>query len=53
MLAGRVAELNQKIAAVQGSGQTPNDLLDQRDQAISEISQYLQVTTIAGRRRQR
>ena len=25
-LAGRVAELNQKIAAAQGSGQTPNDL---------------------------
>jgi flagellar hook-associated protein 1 FlgK len=47
MLAGRVAELNQKIAAAQGSGQTPNDLLDQRDQAISDISQYLQVNTIA------
>lgn len=46
MLAGRVAELNQKIAAVKGSGQSPNDLLDQRDQAISEISRYLQVTTI-------
>jgi flagellar hook-associated protein 1 FlgK len=46
MLAGRVAELNQKIAAVKGSGQSPNDLLDQRDQAINEISRYLQVTTI-------
>lgn len=46
MLAERVAELNQSIAAAQGSGQTPNDLLDQRDQAISDISQYLQVSTI-------
>jgi flagellar hook-associated protein 1 FlgK len=46
MLAGRVAELNQKIAAVKGSGQTPNDLLDQRDQTINEMSRYLQVTTI-------
>ncbi len=46
MLASRVAELNQKIAAVKGSGQSPNDLLDQRDLAISEISQYLQVTTV-------
>lgn len=46
MLAGRIAELNQKIAAVKGSGQSPNDLLDQRDQTISEISRYLQVTTI-------
>lgn len=46
MLASRVAELNQKIAAVKGSGQTPNDLLDQRDQTINEMSRYLQVTTI-------
>lgn len=46
MLAARVAELNQKIASAKGSGQTPNDLLDQRDQAVSEISQYIQVTTV-------
>lgn len=46
MLAARVAELNQKIAAVKGSGQSPNDLLDQRDQTINEMSRYLQVTTI-------
>ncbi|MBP5988663.1 MAG: flagellar hook-associated protein FlgK [Piscinibacter sp.] len=46
MLAGRVAELNQKIAAVKGSGQSHNDLLDQRDQTISEISRYVQVTTM-------
>ncbi|WP_341886929.1 flagellar hook-associated protein FlgK [Variovorax sp. YR752] len=46
MLAGRVAELNQKIAAVKGSGQSPNDLLDQRDLVISEMSQYLQVSTV-------
>ena len=36
MLARRVAELNRRIASATGSGQTPNDLLDQRDQAISE-----------------
>lgn len=47
MLAQRVADLNQKIAAVKGSGQLPNDLLDQRDQAVSEISKFLQVTTMA------
>ena len=46
MLAQRVADLNQKIAAVKGSGQSPNDLLDQRDQAVSEISKFLQVTTM-------
>ncbi|TXH50887.1 MAG: flagellar hook-associated protein FlgK [Burkholderiaceae bacterium] len=47
MLAQRVADLNQKIASVKGSGQLPNDLLDQRDQAVSEISKFLQVTTMA------
>ena len=46
MLATRVAELNQRIASATGSGQTPNDLLDQRDQAISELSAYVQVTRI-------
>ncbi|MFT3666471.1 flagellar hook-associated protein FlgK [Piscinibacter sp.] len=46
MLAGRVADLNQKIALAKGSGQSPNDLLDQRDQAISEIGKYIQVTTV-------
>jgi flagellar hook-associated protein 1 FlgK len=47
MLATRIADLNQKIALAQGSGHTPNDLLDQRDQAVNDLSQYIQVTTIA------
>ena len=46
-LARNVAELNQRIAAAQGLGQPPNDLLDQRDRLIGEISQKLQVSTIA------
>lgn len=46
-LAKRVADINQQIAATQGSGHTPNDLLDQRDQLISEIGSYVQVTTVA------
>ena len=46
MLATRIAELNEKIAAVKGAGQAPNDLLDQRDQTINELSRYVQVTTI-------
>jgi len=45
-LAERVADINGQIALAQGSGHTPNDLLDQRDQMISEISGYLQVTTL-------
>jgi flagellar hook-associated protein 1 len=45
-LAKQVADLNGQIALAQGSGHTPNDLLDQRDRVISEISSYVQVTTI-------
>ena len=45
-LAQRVAELNQRIATAKASGHEPNDLLDQRDNAVAEISQYLQVTTL-------
>jgi flagellar hook-associated protein 1 FlgK len=45
-LAQRVAQLNEQIAAARGTGQPPNDLLDQRDQLVKEISGYLQVTTI-------
>ncbi len=46
-LAQRVADINQQIAAVKGVGHVPNDLLDQRDRLISEISEHIQVTTIA------
>ncbi|MEY2896327.1 MAG: hypothetical protein RL669_596, partial [Pseudomonadota bacterium] len=45
-LAQRVADINQQIAAVNGTGQSPNDLLDQRDQLISKISEHIQVSTI-------
>ena len=45
-LAQTVAGLNRQIAAAKASGHDPNDLLDQRDSAIAEISGYLQVTTL-------
>ena len=45
-LAKQVADLNQSIAVQRGSGHTPNDLLDQRDLAINELSKYVQVTTV-------
>lgn len=45
-LAQRVATLNQQIADAQGSGHTPNDLLDQRDLLVGEISRFIQVSTI-------
>jgi flagellar hook-associated protein 1 FlgK len=45
-LAQRVADINKQIASALGTGHTPNDLLDQRDQLVSEISGYVQVSTI-------
>ena len=41
-----IATVNEQIARVVGSGQTPNDLLDQRDQLLAELSQSVQVTTL-------
>ena len=45
-LAASIAELNQRIASVLGLGHSPNDLLDQRDQALADLSQKLQLTTV-------
>ncbi len=45
-MAKQVAELNKQISALQGSGHTPNDLLDARDLLISDISNYINVSTI-------
>ncbi len=46
VLTQRIATLNQGVIDSRGLGQPPNDLLDQRELAINELSQYLQVTTI-------
>ena len=45
-LTARIADLNTRIANVQGTGHAPNDLLDQRDSAINDLSQLVQVTTL-------
>jgi len=45
-LATQVADLNKQISALNGSGHSPNDLLDERDRLVSEISGYINVTTI-------
>ncbi len=44
-LAGSIANLNGQIAAQSSSGQSPNTLLDQRDQLIDQLSQYVSVNT--------
>jgi flagellar hook-associated protein 1 len=46
-LTQQIAGLNEQIAKFNGLDQTPNDLLDARDRAISDLSGYLQVTTVA------
>lgn len=45
-LAGQIAKANQEIARALGSGQTPNDLMDQRDQLIRDLNKYVQTTNI-------
>jgi len=44
-LASGIASLNSQISIGLASGQTPNDLLDQRDQLIDQLSQYVSVST--------
>jgi len=41
----QISSLNAQISASSGSGQSPNELLDQRDQLVSNLSQLVGVTT--------
>ena len=43
----RIAKLNDQITRSQSDGQAPNDLLDQRDQFISQLNQYMQTSQLA------
>ena len=45
-LAKNIADVNEQIASAKGNGQTPNDLLDKRDQLIRDLNQYVQTTQI-------
>ncbi len=42
-LAQQIAQLNGQVATVSTSGQQPNDLLDQRGQLLTQLSQLVQV----------
>ena len=46
-LASNIASLNQQIAAASASGQTPNQLLDQRGTLIDQLSKSVSVQTVA------
>jgi len=46
-LAQQVAKLNLQISQIRGTGQSPNDLLDERDRLVSQIGEFVNVTTVA------
>jgi len=46
-LSKSIADVNDKIASVRSLGQPPNDLLDQRDRLLAELSDLIPVSTIA------
>ena len=52
-LGQQIASLNQQIMQAQnnGTGQPPNQLLDQRDTLINQLSQHVGVNTVDGERR--
>ncbi|TSE20767.1 Flagellar hook-associated protein 1 [Tepidimonas alkaliphilus] len=45
-LAQAIANVNDAIARAQGTGASPNDLLDQRDRLIAQLNEQVQVTTL-------
>ncbi len=45
-LAGSIGSLNEAISKASASGQTPNDLLDARDEAVRQLSTYIGVTVV-------
>lgn len=48
-IAKNIAALNAQIAAAAGgTGQTPNQLMDQRDKLVDQLSQYINVSAVTG-----
>jgi len=45
-LTRNIAAINDKIARAQGSGQPPNDMLDQRDQLVRDLNRFVQTNSI-------
>lgn len=44
-LSSGIAELNRQIESATGTGQSPGDLLDRRDELLRQLSEQVQVTT--------
>ena len=47
-LTANIAAINLQLQQAQGSGQSPNDLLDKRDNLINQLNQYIQTTSVDG-----
>lgn len=45
-LAGTVGQLNEAIGRASAAGGVPNDLLDARDEAVRQLSEYIGVTVV-------
>jgi flagellar hook-associated protein 1 FlgK len=45
-IATSIAAVNDQIAALRGIGQPPNDLLDERDRLVNQLSSHVQVSTV-------
>jgi flagellar hook-associated protein 1 FlgK len=45
-LTQRIALVNDQIARASGTAQPPNDLLDERDRLVSQLSELVQVSTV-------
>lgn len=47
-LTAQVAELNNKVVSAEMTGQNANDLRDQRDQALNDLAQRIDISVIPG-----
>ena len=45
-LTAQIASINDDISKTRGSGHTPNDLLDKREQLISQLGEHVAITTL-------
>ncbi|MEY4767124.1 MAG: flagellar hook-associated protein FlgK [Pseudomonadota bacterium] len=45
-LTAQIASVNDAVARYQGSGHTPNDLLDKRDELVRQLNEQVQVSTV-------
>jgi flagellar hook-associated protein 1 len=45
-LAQQIGNINDQVSRTRGAGHTPNDLLDQRERLVAQLSEYIAVSTL-------